>query len=498
MKDMYIVRIHVNNVTSQLQFDQGFDEGLRKYLIELLMRELSFKPKGFQYTTAYRNGQWDGYIYLLNPKFLTFPTGLLTRVTTTLQTAGCHVDLNDLRERPVPQEVAIERAQHLTLHGITLRDYQRQAIIDAIIHERGLISMGTGGGKTEVAAGIIAALQVRTLFIVHLKTLLTQTTNRLSDRLGEPVATLGGGTYQLGEITVASIQTLHRHLQALKPYLATVKLVIVDEAHHVSNNSYLDVLKATQAYYRFGLSGTPLDRSDGSSLITIGMLGEVIHHTSSSDLITRNLLTRPTIVFIPIKKHLAFPEGENLIDWREIYEQGIVYNHYRNTVIAHVVKTLLAKGKRHILIIVKEVAHGEELQRVLAEHNITAPLLWSNTGTTTIQETVAKFRHGVIPVIISSPIFDEGIDIPEIDAMVMAGGGESTIKTIQRIGRGVRKSTSKQELLVVDFMDEHHYVLERHSKSRIRACRREKEFQVITEGGERRNERRGSVPETVR
>jgi len=376
------------------------------------------------------------------------------------------------------------------------------AIAEAIASERGLLDMSTGSGKTEVACGIIACLQVKTLFIVHLRTLLLQSAQRISDRLGCPVAVFGNGSYQWGDITVASIQSLWRNLEALKEYLKSVELVIVDEAHHVSNNSYFKVLKAMpNAFYRFGLSGTPLDRSDGSSLITVGLLGEVVHKTTSSDLIKKDILARPTIIFIPVPREQAFPNSEHLFlyDWREIYEKGIVYNDYRNDLITRTVQTLLSKGKKNILVMVKEVQHGQELLARFKTSGIPAVFLWSATAKTELLETIKEFKEGKTPVIISSPIFDEGIDIPEIDTIVMAGGGESVIKTLQRIGRGVRKAPHKANLLVVDFMDLHHPTLENHSRKRLRACQREHEFEIVNILEEDEyDRRRRSVPAHLR
>jgi len=494
---IYKVTIFVNNVTSRIGFPTQSNKGVQDYIENQLMQELSFKQKGYQYTSAYRSGKWDGRTYLYNPHYHTFPTGLLQRVIHTLQINQVQMQVEDQRTRPIDMEEALERWKNLSLHGITLRDYQREAILSAITEERGILDMSTGSGKTEVAAGIIATLQVKTLFIVHLRTLLFQSAKRISERLGCRVAIFGSGSYQWGDVTVASIQSLYRNLENLLPHLKEVQLVIVDEAHHISNNTYFKVLKNTGAYYRFGLSGTPLDRSDCSSLITVGMLGEVIHKTTSSELIRRDLLTKPTIIFIPISEEDAFPQGnENYFEWREVYEAGIVYNNYRNTAIARIVQKLLQKGKKHILVMVKEVRHGECLENLFREYGLHAPLLWSTTSKFELSQKLEWFRNGKISVLISSPIFDEGIDIPEVDAIVLAGGGESTIKTIQRIGRGVRKSHNKQNLVVIDFFDQHHYILKRHSQSRIKACKREKEFQVI-DPQEESHERRRTVSEPV-
>ncbi len=83
---------------------------------------------------------------------------------------------------------------------------------------------------------------------------------------------------------------------------------------------------------------------------------------------------------------------------------------------------------------------------------------------------MGEFRSGKIDLIIVTNIWSEGVDIPEIGALILAGGGKARHKAIQRIGRGLRVVPGKEYLAVVDFLDTHSekYLLS-HSRQRLRA-----------------------------
>ena len=81
-------------------------------------------------------------------------------------------------------------------------------------------------------------------------------------------------------------------------------------------------------------------------------------------------------------------------------------------------------------------------------------------------KTVEDFRSGKYQVLIASPVLDEGIDLPEIEALVILSGGKSLIKIIQRLGRALRPKPGENEVFVVDFYDKHHPWLTSHSKKR--------------------------------
>jgi superfamily II DNA or RNA helicase len=81
-------------------------------------------------------------------------------------------------------------------------------------------------------------------------------------------------------------------------------------------------------------------------------------------------------------------------------------------------------------------------------------------------------------VYIATPIFDEGVDVPGIDVLILAGGGKSNIKLLQRLGRGMRTDPDKVQLLVLDFIDDTNRYLFKHSEERLNVYERE-DFQIL-------------------
>lgn len=84
-----------------------------------------------------------------------------------------------------------------------------------------------------------------------------------------------------------------------------------------------------------------------------------------------------------------------------------------------------------------------------------------------------ELQDGRIDAILCTTVFDEGIDVPELKTVILAGGGKSPVKARQRVGRGLRLHDSKSEVLIIDFMDEHGKYLHRHSKERLKVWRAE-------------------------
>ena len=86
-------------------------------------------------------------------------------------------------------------------------------------------------------------------------------------------------------------------------------------------------------------------------------------------------------------------------------------------------------------------------------------------------------KDGNIQVLIASKIFDQGIDIPELDALILAGSGKSSGRALQRIGRVIRKSPGKKKAIVVEFFDNCKYLRD-HSEARIKVYKSEPGFNI--------------------
>jgi superfamily II DNA or RNA helicase len=115
------------------------------------------------------------------------------------------------------------------------------------------------------------------------------------------------------------------------------------------------------------------------------------------------------------------------------------------------------------LILVTRIDHGLELQKM-----IEGSVFISGSDTTEFrQETIQKMRESKFGVYIATTIFDEGVDIPSVDTVILAAGGKSHVRLLQRIGRGMRHKEGLNQLIIHDFLDDTNMYLLSHSEERI-------------------------------
>ena len=442
-----------------------------------LSRILSFKVPGYQYTRAFRRHYWDGTKKLFNKNSSTYPTGLTPAVLLAAKKKKFDINLIPRRRRP-----RIAKFRKVKLKHSTLRDYQSQAIraalynrLNGVTWPRGVFEHATGSGKTILASGVIYALSVPTLYLVQRLDLLHQTHEVLERELGIEIGLWGGGKFDLQKVTIGMIQSVTAALddKSVKKYLSGIDLLIMDECHHVGNsNTYYDIAKITNAYYRFGFSGTALRRKDLGDVYLIGALGEVLHTVKPKELVERGLLARPTIHIHEVTE----PVIPKYSIWNDVYQQGVVLNVERNRkVVAETMKSV--QEGRSTLILVRILEHGRQLKRLFLNEGMDVVFLQGVVEPESRKYHLKRFRDGKNKLLIASTIFDEGIDIPQIGTLIIASAGESEIKTIQRLGRSLRPKPGENKVTVVDFLDRTHKFLLKHSLNRIRVYQQE-EFDV--------------------
>lgn len=472
-----MITIEVKNVKSQLS----------DYTPELEDR-LSVFHSNYWFAPKYKDGSWDGKTHFLTVPALKFPTGLLYIVEEYFKELDAEYRI--AKQQKSPKKKNDFSFKDTMLAGITLRDYQLEAIEKGILAERGIFEVATGLGKTEIAAGIIKALGLRTLFIVHTQDLLYQTAKRLSARLETPTGIIGDGVFQSEpNVVVATVQSLNSrtfqknkdgsHIlhkktgQMMKQFLNSFAIMFQDETHHSSSISFYRIgMFMHSAYYRFGLSGTPLRRGDINNMKVQAVTGPVIYSKLAEEAIDEGHLS-------DIEVRIVDNDEEVLGDgtWRHIYENGIARSKHRNTLIAKIVGSMYLKRRRQ-LILVRHIKHGKILQRMLANRlHIPAVFLSGKDPAWKREQIKGKFNIQDMKdggfVLIASSIFDEGVDIPEVDVLIHASGGKSEVKLIQRIGRGLRKKKSGNKLIVYDFDDKNSRFLSSHSEQRIETYEQE-------------------------
>ncbi|KKM63172.1 hypothetical protein LCGC14_1514200, partial [marine sediment metagenome] len=146
-----------------------------------------------------------------------------------------------------------------------------------------------------------------------------------------------------------------------------------------------------------------------------------------------------------------------------MYRQAIVENDERNEAIVAAAQALAQSG-RPTLVLVTSIKHGATLSQMLG-----VPFAHGSSGMEARKTAVQSLRDGSEQIVVASTIFDQGIDVPELSGLVIAGGGKAHHVVVQRIGRGSRTSEGKERLEVIDLWDTNSRILWRHSKARKRA-----------------------------
>ena len=463
-------------------------------LMKKLHYHLSFRIAGAEWLPSVQNGGWDGTTYLLS-KGGKFNLGLLENVKAFLLDKGIDYIVEDKRPTKIIN-APIDISEKLKEYNLIPRDHQERIANITDICDRGIIRAATGAGKSLCIAMIAAKLNKSTIIYVIGLDLLYQLHNLFSQLFDEKIGYIGNGICDPQRITIASIWTIGRALSIdpkkivdddasieekdvdensrskIIKMLNCAKVHILDECHVASTGTINEIYKNIDPEYIFGCSGTPF-RDDNSDLLINGILGEQVIDVPASELIAKGLLAQPIIKFIAVPKmHLL--NGNN---YQSVYKDYIVENEIRNNLIVKQTQALLDK-KYTPLVLFKQIKHGGILLEKFQAAGIKCAALCGEDDLEKRGDIKKMLINKEINVILASTIFDIGLDLKELNALVLCGGGKSSIRTLQRVGRAIRMTPGKKFAAVIDFWDQVKY-LKGHSKIRQKIYESEKGFKVI-------------------
>lgn len=445
---------------------------------EIVDEATRFRPAGYRHSPAYKRHVWDGYTRLFNKKKSAFPTGLLMRVKRALVKWDEDVVFEEEDLRVFKDN--IKDITKIKLNGVTLRKHQIASANAMLRKKHGVLWSSTNSGKTETTIAVIKAIDLPTLFMVKGKDLVRQTYERFKTRLGpEDVGIASSTKWDIRKFTVASADTLSRRLMPTKTtaktkerkkqvedLLHSIDVVVIDECHQGAAKGIWNVVRSCSASYRFGLSGTPFKRGDKQDLKLIALTGDIIYRVTNKEMIEDGISTPTEVVMVD----MPIPEIKGRREYRDVYAEGIVHNEFRNKTICELTDRYHQDGKQ-VVIMIKEIDHGKILDHMLHNYKdgvyLPHEFIYGDTPMEQRTNILEDFKKGLIGVLVTSVILDQGIDIPNIDVLVLAGGGASQIKSLQRIGRGLRWNDGKEKLTVIDFVDTSHKYLAKHSLDRV-------------------------------
>ena len=359
-----------------------------------------------------------------------------------------------------------ERPIQLTSLDVRPWGYQRE-ILDELAAERevhhrrrNLVVMATGTGKTVVAGldyrRLHDAGQVDTLlFVAHREEILRQSHNTFAHIMrngsfGEQL--VGGDRPTAWRHVFASVQSLASRLDEIDPDL--FDMVIVDEFHHAGpeTKTYARLLEHLRPKVLLGLTATP-ERADGQDILH-WFDGRIAVELRLWEALERNLLA-------PFQ-YFGVADGTDLSQLRWKRGTGYLPAELTNVYTAHemrvriVLQTLQDKitdlSRMRAIGFCVSIDHAEFMARKFNEAGIASTAVTSRTSPARRRSALEALRARDIKAVFTVDLFNEGVDIPEIDTVLFLRPTESATVFLQQLGRGLRLAEDKPCLTVLDFI----------------------------------------------
>ncbi|MCX5234544.1 DUF3427 domain-containing protein [Streptomyces prunicolor] len=359
----------------------------------------------------------------------------------------------------------------ITLSGLEVRPYphQRDMLerleVEREVHDlhRNLLVAATGTGKTVMAALDYKQLRkkhgrdLRLLFVAHRKEILQQSLRTYQDVLMD--ANFGESLHS-GEIperwthVFASVQSLNaRALDRLAHDHFDV--IVIDEFHHGTSPTYRKILDHFQPLELLGLTATP-ERMDGKNIQDEFFEGRIAAEMRLWEALENELLSPFHYFGITDTTDLS------TVEWkRGAYDAGALSNVLTGNVARArlVVKAVRDKvtdpGSMRALGFCVSVAHAHFMAESFRTAGLNAVALSGESSSQERAQALADLRSGAVQVIFSVDLFNEGLDIPDVDTLLLLRPTSSATVFLQQLGRGLRRTEDKAVLTVLDFIGQH-------------------------------------------
>ena len=330
--------------------------------------------------------------------------------------------------------------------------------------QRALLISATGTGKTYASAFAMRELGFkRVLFLVHRATLATQAKNSYQRVFGNAVSMglVGAGYHQYGKDYVfATVETLNKdaHLQKYKP--DEFDCIILDEAHHSSANTYQKVMQYFRPRLFLGMTATPDKRTDNDANDNIY---EIFHHQIAYEIrlqqaMEEDLLcpfhyfgiTDLSVVRDTKAKNISEEEFNKLIcDERvkHIIEQSEYYGYSGDRV-----KGLIFCSRKQECKELSKKFNDLGYRTVALSGEDSEEVRQNAFERLAMEEGEQTDKTKPLDYIFSVDILNEGVDIVEVNQVIMLRPTQSPIVFIQQLGRGLRKANGKEYVVILDFI----------------------------------------------
>jgi len=316
----------------------------------------------------------------------------------------------------------------------------------------GLVVLATGLGKTWLAAFDTNRPEFRrVLFVAHREEILDQALATF--RRIRPTAVFGLYTGEEktpeADVLFASIQTLGRvrHLGQFPP--DAFDYIVVDEFHHAAATTYRRLIDHFQPRFLLGLTATP-ERTDGGDLLAL--CGEnLVYRYDLWDGIRRGLLAPFHYFGVPDEvDYQNIPWRSTRFDEEALTRAVATQSRAQNALEQY----RLRAGAR-TLAFCCSTRHADFMAGFFAQAGIRAVAVHSDATSAPRTASLERLEAGELEVIFAVDMFNEGVDLPHVDTIMMLRPTESRIVWMQQFGRGLRKAEHKAHLTVIDYIGNH-------------------------------------------
>jgi superfamily II DNA or RNA helicase len=338
--------------------------------------------------------------------------------------------------------------------------------------KRGVVVLPTGTGKTHLANLAIELAKRPALIVTPTIDLMNQWYDELVLTFATDVGLIGGGSYDVRPLTVTTYDSAHLHMGRLGNKFG---LVVFDECHHLPGPTFGQSAVCSIAPYRLGLTATP-ERADNAHEHLDVLIGPIVYRREITQLRGEYLADyRVESLYVNLTEEQRF----RYIQAREVYRsflqqagidmrrpnawgQFLFVAHRspegRQAYLAYREQrelALAAPSKLGLLGRLLERHNGDRIL-IFTHDNATVykiarqylvPVITHQTKTKERREVLLRFNSGQYPIVATSRVLNEGVNVPEANVAVILSGSGSVREHVQRLGRILRKSGEKEAIL---------------------------------------------------
>jgi len=420
----------------------------------------TFDVPGAKFMPQYRSKYWDGKIRLYSPATGEIYGGLVDKIVSWAKKSEYSLEFenNQFYGAPFEENEIISREgvkDYMTrISKHKPRNYQIDAVYDALRYNRKLLISPTASGKSLMIYAVVryyAEKNKKILLVVPTTSLVEQMFKDFQDYGWDAenyCHRIYAGKEKTNEnpVTITTWQSIYK---LKRPFFKDFEVVIGDEAHLFKSKSLISIMtKMDAAKYRFGFTGT-LDGTQTHKWVLEGLFGPSYKVTQTRELIDKGHLSKLQIHILILKhKPRKF----------EVYEeelQHIITHQKRNNFI----KNLVLDLKGNTLVLFSRVeTHGQPLYELINNSiQNDRKVFYVHGGVDAeererIREITETERNAII--VASYGTFSTGINIKNLHNVIFASPSKSRIRNLQSIGRVLRKGDSKTQAVLYDIADD--------------------------------------------